>query len=469
MNERVSPFFEEKITRAALTPDPSPEFARQLWQRMTAHSTARGTQAPALQRILRRPGWALVGLVLLGLILGTVVVGPQRVLAALQKGMGYVRWVGFVDTAQAMALREPVELSRGGQTLRVEQLISSEEETVLTVRLLGFPAYQDVGLDDGLWLILADGHARSPGSRSIEITGLPGEYIGVFKFHSLPAGTSSLRIIWQPQPDALEWQIPVELYPLTDAEVARRLPGSFTPKGAASTYHGVTLRVDQVASSANGTAVRLQISYPDDLDYALVGKAALSDERGQAYPMIPQVHFADQGQQIRSTGPVDGGQAVLRNLQSTYEFQPVQAAAGRLTLTVESLSFGAAPDVRMEVDLGLQPAPGDVFPIDQSFALGELTFRVRQARLISMESNGRPLAGLVLDIQPVDPEEIQLEQVWLFDTYSDGGILVDSDLATWTEGWPLDQIPTGRLAVRISGIRGTILGEWQMNWEHSLP
>lgn len=106
---------------------------------------------------------------------------------------------------------------------------------------------------------------------------------------------------------------------------------------------------------------------------------------------------------------------------------------------------------------------------DQSFALGELTFRVRQARLVSFESDGRPLAGLVLDIQPVDPEKIQLEQVWLFETYSSGGILVDYDLATWTEGWPLDQIPTGRVAVRISGIRGVIPGEWQMNWEHSFP
>jgi len=469
MNEQVPSAFEHQIAQAVRTPEPSPEFSARLWRRMIAQAARQPARNQPFHGMKRRVGWALAGLICLALLVGALVIGPERVLAALQTGMSYIRGVGFVESVQGLALREPVELKRGEQSLTVEQLLSSSRETVLTVRLLGFPAYQDVGLDHGMWLALPDGYAYGPGSRSVEVTSLPGEYIGVYKFKPLPDGTSNITVIWQPLPSVPEWQIPLDLVPVEDAEVVRRLPASYASETGAVIHYGISLAVDQVASSASGTAVRLQINFPEDFDFAMPSNADLSDDLGGTYPLIPGEHFEDQGQPIRSVAPGSTGQAVVRNLHSTYEFQPVQEGARWLTLTVRGVMFTALPNLSIRVDLGAEPTVGDVFVIDQTFTVDELSFHVRRARLAAIPADGPALAGLVLDIEPADPSQVLLEQIWLFKTYSDGGYLVEDNTPTWTTGWPVDQIPAGEVDVKIGAIRGTILGEWQIQWEHQEP
>ncbi len=469
MNKQVSPSFEDQIGRAVLTPEPRPEFARQLWQRMTALSTAGSTQAPAFHRILRRPGWALAGLVILALLIGTVIVGPQRVLAELQKGLAYIRGVGFVSTEQGLAIREPVQAALDGKTVTVEQLLSSDEEAVLTLRLQGFPPYQDIGLEYGVWLALPDGYAYRPREYSVGITARPGEYVGVFKFRPLPAGTDQAAVVWQPAPGEPELRIQVHLSPLTDAMVRERLPESYSPEGAIATIDGISLVVDQVSTGRSTTGIRLQTYFPADLDYAWVNAPVLSDESGRTYEAVPGVHFEDQGQPVEPAVLPGGGDVPAGHMFSTFEFPVLNAGVKRLMLTCDGVSFGASPRVEVSVNLGEQPAVGDVFAVNQSFDVGGMGFLIRQARLVPLPTDGVPRAGLILDIEPEDPTQVKLEQIWLYETMFVDGYLYDPESMTWTNGWLVEEIPSGAVEVKVRSLRGTILGEWQIQWDQPQP
>jgi hypothetical protein len=469
MCEQLQSSIEMKVAQAVRTPDPSPDFTGRLWQRMTTHTVPRSTLNQAFQKMFRRPGWALAALIFLALLVGTLIIGPERVLAALQKGMGYIRGVGFVSTGQGLSIREPVEVSLNGQSVTVEQFLSSDQEAVLTLRLRGFPPYQDIGLGHGVWLALPDGYSYKAKEYSIGVTETPGEYVGIFKFRPLPAEVNRVTVIWQPAPSAPELKIQINLYPLTEASVRMRLPESYSPESAMVSLNGITMQVDQVSTGESGTGIRLQTYFPADVDYAWPDAATLSDDRGRSYIAIPGVHFEDQGQPVQSTTIPGGSDLTARKMQSTFEFPALAAGAKRLTLTVAGVSFGASLRVSVIVDLGEKPSIGDVFPVNQAFTIGEMRFLIRQARLVSLPGEGSPRVGLVLDIEPEDPTRVRLEQIWLFDSMFVNGYLYDQATLAWTNGWLEDEIPAGIIDMKLRSLRGTILGEWQMEWEHHQP
>lgn len=469
MSEPLRSSFENQVAQAARTPDPSPEFADRLWQRMTTHAVPRTPFNQTIRGIFRQPGWALAGLVILGLVIATVIVGPQRVLAELQKGLGYIRGVGFVSTEQGLAIREPVQVVLDGQTVAVEQFISSDKEAVLTLRLQGFPPYQDIGLEHGVWLALPDGYAYRSREYSVGVTATPGEYIGVFKFRPLPAEVSQVTVIWQPNPSAPELKIQLALFPLSDAAVMEWLPESYSPEGAIATVDGISLVVDQVSTSRSTTGIRLQTYFPADLDYAWVNAPLLSDQNGRTYEAVPGVHFEDQGQPVQSTTIPAGSDLSARKMQSTFEFPALGAGVKHLSLSVDGVSFGASPRVSVSVDMGEKPSVGDVYPVDREFTVGGMRFRIRQARLVSLPGERAPRVGLVFDIEPEDPARVRLEQIWLFDTIFVDVYLYDETTMTWTNGWLEDEIPTGIIEVKLRSLRGTILGEWWMDWPHPQP
>ena len=468
---------EEKLY-AANRVLPRPEFLAGLRARLAEKPPRPLTLNERVRLAFRRPAWVLTVGILLVLMVALALAGPQRVLAALQGIFGYIPRVGFISKESAAALKKPVELAQNGQTFQVEQLLASSKETVMVLHIQGFPAYQDIGLDHGISLTLADGSALLPQSYGIDSTGTPGEYTGVFKFQPLPVATRQITVTWKRSPEVqssepANWQIPVTLFPISDPDLAKLLPNSYMPDNASTTYQGITLKIDQISTTLSDTAVHLQMIFPEVFDSASPNAVVLMDEKGGTYQSQKgQVYFEDNGQspQVLTTpGPTP---KVFKSLLETLSFPAINPAVKQLALQVNQLNFRASPYVTFTVDLGSRPSVSDRWSINQLISIGDIPIRVNFARLISLSKdapggNGKSMTGLVLDIDPVNPGQVQLNQIWL--RIWGAQHVYDPATTTWVPAWSPDQVPSGVVEIHLDIVQGILFGDWKIQWAHQKP
>ncbi len=461
--------FEEKLRAAVQMPQPRPEFLKTTRARLVMEPPPVIPLAERVWWVFRRPTM-IAAMVVLFLVAVCLMAGPQRVLAAVQSLFGYVPGVGFVSTKDAIVLRAPVESIQHGRTVRVEQLLSSTEETVLVLRARGFTPYQDIGLSDGVSLELLNGSTLIAGDRGIEAGQTPGDYFGVFKFPPLPRETRQVNVVWK-QPNAnIKWQLSVDLIPISDAEVSKLLPGSYAPADAMAEQQSITLRVDQVSHSLSNTAIRLQISFPQVFDFANPQSVRMVDNLGNDYlPKTGQVPFEDQAQayEIMTTpGPTP---QVFKSLYQTLSFPPVDPKATKYTLEVRQIHFRASPYAVYSIDLGDHPKIGDVWPINQTLAVGPLMFTIKDAKMVSLgqvegRAEGQSLIGLVLSIEPVQSDVVCLDQIWL--QVWGAQSVYDQETNTWAAAWLPNQVPTGTIDVHLNMVQGMLSKKWEIQWQH---
>lgn len=468
---------EEKVQQATRMPDPNPDFANELWGQIKVHQQRPPLWKFRIQNLLMRP---MIIMVSIFLVLGVAVVliGPQRVFASLRKVLGYIPGVGFVNIESAVALQGPVELTQNGQTFLIEQLLSSAKEMVLVVRIKGFPAYQYVGLDSGISVKTTNGDVFIPHSFSVNVTEIPGEYLGIFKFQPLTSGTTQAIVSWkQPStkqiPEPVTWQIPVTLSQVSDPGTAKQFPGSYTPDHASASHDGITLEVDQITSSSTNLSVRLQRIFPKVFNWVQYDTLNLIDDSGATYQnRIGQVHFEDNGQSPEIVSTTLPTLNVFKKLHETLTFPAINPAVKQLTLHVGNLKFSASPFIDVSVDLGSQPAVGDSWPVNQIISIGDLSLRVNTARLVSLDkdapgSRGLPMLGVVLGIEPVNPGQVQVDQIEL--RVWGAQRVYDQNTTTWSPAWSADQLPTGMVDIHIDNIQGTLFGDWDITWQNRTP
>ncbi len=163
---------QDKVRAALSAPEPSPVFIDRLEAQLLSPAGQGNLQKNrrpgwkdwvALR--LRRPAWVTAILVILLLVAGLVVVGPQRVLAAFRQLFGYIPGVGLVDeSAPIRVLAEPVSLTRDGVTVSVTSATLTTERTYLDfgaygVSLAAYPKTEGGGggCMEPAYLLLPDG------------------------------------------------------------------------------------------------------------------------------------------------------------------------------------------------------------------------------------------------------------------------------------------------------------------------
>ena len=88
-----------------------------------------------------RPVRRVIVAILILVVIGTLVVGPQKVLAALENLLSFIPGVGLVEPSQsAMVLTEPLQYELDGVTYTIEVFYADENETILTYRVENLPA-----------------------------------------------------------------------------------------------------------------------------------------------------------------------------------------------------------------------------------------------------------------------------------------------------------------------------------------
>lgn len=475
----ISPEFEQEVRIALAVPEIDTRYLAALREQVVRKKPA--VERKSHGRLLQwQPVWiASVVVIALALVV-TLFVGPQRVLAALQGVLGYIPGVGFVNKESALALRDPIEQVQNGQTFQVDQILASPKETVLVVRIQGFAAYQDVGLNRGISLQLPDGKIFTPGDFGIESTGVPGEYLGVFKMAPLPTGERQVTVTWKQtmivdQP--VTWQVTAVLEPVSDPNIRKSLPNSYTPVNASATWHDITLKVDQVSTSQQGTGMRVQMTFPEDFSAVSPNDMVMTDNLGNIYPIKNfQVHFEDQGQSPSKLVTQEPTPRTFIGIHNTFEFPSVDPAIPRLGVRVMQMGFSATPYTEYSIAMGAHPTVGDQWPINQILTMGDLSFNVLQARLISLDQDamgdngktiGQPMVGLVLDIESMDSDAATLDQIWLYVPGS--RVAFDKATSTWASAWAPDKLPDDKIDIHLTMIQGVLHGDWQIEWEHQKP
>ena len=387
MTESLNSTIEEKMSLATQVQDPRDEFADNLWKKMITQPVHHLSITQQVQLLLSKPVWA-VSMALMVVIIGVAIAGPQRVLATVQGLLGYIPGVGFVNMDNVNAMKAPVEMSQNGETIRVEQLLSSDEETVLVLRVQNYLDTQDIGLDnDELTLVLSDGDILKAGSYGIERDWTTGDYIGVFKFTPLPSGTRQVSVLWNQSAEGLKWQIPLTLVSGSDTEVSKTFPPSYEPANASATQHGITLTVDEVSQNPSNTGVRLQITFPQGFVFGSPESATLADDLGNVYQQnMGQVAFEDQGQPYQVFTTPGPSPQIFKSLHETLEFSAIDPPARQFTLQINQLNFRATSDAVFSVDMGKNPKIGESSPINQTVTVGDLMLHVKDATLVSLKT-----------------------------------------------------------------------------------
>ena len=496
--DRASTRIERGLEALFSARDPEATFVTELEQQLLARVQTAPVRGGKLQ--FRRPWqqwirpfsqhrWAtaVAGLLLIAAVI-VAAIGPQQVLASIQQWLGYVPGIGFVDLEETRLLAAPLEVTRDGVTLRVEQVIARSDRTEVVIRSDGLPP------EDRLWpdgprqegdfeplLRLPDGRTLSTGTWTLRLGG------GTLEFPSLPDGVYRITLELSHLPlvpggaAPENWQMPLNLQPATGELVDELFPQPYAPPDAEDTHQGITLQVLGVAHDTKETAVWLQVRWQDpDWMAPTVGYfrlPELRDDLGHVYHYaIASSTGSAQTEVIRTHEGANVTPTPMPEVPShefLRTFAPVSPSARTLTLWADAVGFEVPADASFAVDLGDDPQVGDYWPLDEHLTIAGFPVHISGARLVQEEPHLRDgveqQTALHFDFDPVpDRNGRTLHDVRLLSSSalgSGGGynpqtrtIRASLDLGQWP--W----VPHGPIDVQVEGAGILFHGPWTVTW-----
>ena len=345
----------------------------------------------------------------------------QPVLAAVGRlfGYGYIPSTGFIQLDSAQVLIRPVFQEHEGSSLLVVRGLALPKQTTLWIEYSDEArpvdgAWLEVGSKDHIELSGWSYSPNTPGSRGVLLT-----------FPPLPAGTTQ-TVLALPE----GWRLPLDWIPATqsnlpDVRVVPYQDTGSTPDAAAAQHdlcaqqHGLRLCVLAATAFAEGAQVLIRNEaidtrlLPGDWMQGLVWSTesdpiTLQDEQGNVFPL--------SGEQA--------GTLSFPVVSSTQQTVRLHIPAALATVDI--------PDQTIRVDLGPDPQPGQVIPIDADIQVLGATVRFRKATLVG---DGTASLRLTLDAEPVEPADgitpIRLEMGKpdrVDDLYGSGNLAGSKDL-----------------------------------------
>lgn len=434
--------------------------------------------------------WAMAALVLLvAAILTVAALGPQHVLAEFRRLVGYVPGIGFVDLEQARILAAPVELTRDGITLRVTQLLAKPDGTEVVIAsegrkerfdsasFHGFEAY--LSLPDGTIL---ESHqwklAYSEGT--LHFPALPEQvYQVTLQLPRLPLVEEADSETAAVAPEG--WRIPLTLLPASGELVETLFVQPYRPVGASDTHEDVTLRVVDVAHSAQETLLQVEIAwmnrewrFGDTLDvyyspqlqddlahvafskpvngYSVVQKVVVIEEQAAPTPIaLPEASHS------------------IAFAPLSMAFAPLSPSASRFRLWIEGVPFSTEVKESFTVDLGDNVQPGHYWPLDEQLTVAGLPIDVVGMWLEEETDGGRTRYQLAFDMVAEKTKNGQLTEISLeipaLDAIWGHGVLINDRTHIQPDINFFDTLPDGPFTVEIVSAGFFIEGPWELDWD----
>lgn len=390
--------FEAELWQAFAVPDVSPIFTKQLQQTLQSQAAMGSPQkrAPDVrQRTKRRWVWVATVLVVIALLL----VFRQPVIASLGRlfGYAYIPEMGFVAVDKVRVLENAVQQVHDDRSVTATQGLVTYHGTQLWL------TFSDEArpIDDA-WLESEDGErfellswAYSPdemGSRGVMgyFSALPAEVNAVTLI--LPEGWH-LPLTWVPGTQSN--LTPADVVTLDDPSQETEMPAEPALDSCAEVFE-ITFCVRAAAREGNDLQVLVESVANGDFNagssfspsmFAVLGeedKVIVSDAGGAAFP------FA--GELILS-------QSEDNQWATTLTFPGAGGLTGPLQVTLPAVLISLPLEEALVVDLGDDPQPGQVIPLDQTVVVDGFTAHFSQAELVGTSETTLTLS---IESDPLD-------------------------------------------------------------------
>jgi len=459
-----TPQFEDDIREAFNAPDIRPAFAEQLRRQLAQAAEYKPRQARRLFYL--RPAWAALLAVLAALIIGTLLIGPQRVYAAVRQLFGYLPGVGIIDqSAPIRVLAERVSVTRDGVTVSVNQVTLLADETKLDYGVSGVPlsAYPKgeavTGCIEREYLRLPDGSRLEIGA-PIPTDVNEATFVMPCIFNTLPGTVPTdwelpLRFISAP-PDLTVMPV-IELTPTLLKESVTPEAVQTEEAGAANTVQAA-VTVEKVIETEDG--------------YILVGAFRPRPPAGTWVQVTgaPVIRDAN-GRKVNYFYPEDVQPAYDESMNNGGFPWAFRIKAANLTFPLTIRFSGVAlthvdpsATAEIEFDAGTDPQPGQEWQIDQTVQLGHYSLV-----LVSITASSR--GGYSFRIRPEGGLSGASVQIAGYTPNGGGG---GGGGETMTEEYTTSlsyaELPRGKLTIVFSDpVVPSEIQTWEGQWQPEIP
>lgn len=479
---RVDPAFVARLESDLL--------ARQAVQTAGRRDRRRPTLLPRWPRLVVRAGIALALPVFLALTL-LAVRGPRQALADVRRLLSYVPGLGFVATRDARVLAEPVEIVREGVTVRVEQVVAGARDTRVVMFVNTSVAVPN---DEGRLTSIPDAGIvlRAPNGVERPLTEWSQRAGGaVLTFGPLPTDADSAVLAMRvppglpagAAPGQEEWALHLSLRRDGEATGDARLVAPYDPGITEQTYHGITLRVLEVAHTAQETVVRVGIDGHPTLQTGMPPRLGrrflptLKDDANRSYRAGRAPGVGSEAGAV--VVPVPDQSEITEEPPAAQEvevlaFEPLHPEARELTLTVDGVAVDVPATGEFQIDLGPAPAIGNTFPVDVELQVAGATVRLTGAALVREELALRD-GVLVRTLLQFEAEQVTPRSEVIVNSFpltGDPTVVSGSPSHGGPEGiysvgveFRDGRIPPGVLSLSLERVGVMYLGPWEFTWE----
>ena len=453
-----SPQFEEKVRQSFAVPEVRPEFIDQVYSDLMQQAVAKSRKPHPFLGL--RPGWTVALAIITLMIIGALVIGPQRVYAEVLKLFGYIPGVGIVDQSSPIrVLAEPVSITRDGITVTVTSATLTSDRTQVEYRLFGVPgsAYpnrEDVaGCSSREYLRLADGKQLA------QIN---------FGYEPVPANVNEAVFVIPCIANTLpgkapeNWEVPLRFIPAPpDLTVMPVL--ELSPSPQIDLTQNATANNASVPPADHSVAVTKVIETSDG--YILVGNFQPQSKPGESFQQTGAMEIQDaSGKKVAYTYPQDVNEAINQEPGGSGWAAQFKAAGLVYPLTLSFsgsnlLTVNSETAAQFTFDAGTNPQPGQEWNLNRQIQLDGHTLT-----LVSISASSQGTYSFNFQVDPeVYSASVQIEGF----TPNGGGGGGGGGLKNgkFNTSLAYAQLPTGELTVTLSNL--VLIGElvtWQEQW-----
>ena len=461
MNEKYStPQFEESIRKSFGVPEIRSIFVDEVYSNLMQQAATKSKKPHPFLGL--RPAWTVTFAILALMIIGTLVIGPQRVYAAVLQLFGYIPGVGIVDqNSPIRLLAEPVSITRDGITVSVNQVVLTGTETRLDFGVSGVPlsAYPKAESVSGC---VEREYLRLPDGTRIDINAPIPTNVNEATF-VLPCIFNTL-----PGTVPIDWELPIH-FVATSSDLTILPVLDVTPSVSPTDQKlGLDIETNPTTASNESTQVNVSIEKVIETEdgYILLGSVRTNIPAGSWLQITGPATIKDaNGKNVSYTFPNDVQPLDDASLgQGGYSWvMQIKGAGVKFPLTIRFSGViisqvDPQASAKTTIDVGTNPQPEQIWEVNQDVQLAGNTIRLVS---VTAQSDGYSFR--------IDPGKNMSEvsvQIEGYQANGSGGGGGTTNGKVFTTSHIYSNLPKGELTILFSNPRSASPTKtWQVEWQ----
>ena len=396
--------FEEEIRAAVAVPPADDEFINNLHTRLVQQASSK---AKLNHSVFLRPAWVITFVVVTGLLVSTLLIGPQRVVAAMRSLIGYLPGVGIVDQNEPIrVLAEPVSLTRDGVTVTVKQVVADSVRTFVAYQIDGIPAPAPgsdrpvcvdppaLQLPDGITLRFTSGggfgmesESGRPMSFETNYTFPPiSEQINHLVFLS-PCQMPIIELTLIPAP--VDYATPVveivSTYEASGPETLNIVTPEFPIENNSQAPYPTFLPATPTAVP-NGSGLYLDKVFEMEESYLLIGNFSDAGDLSGSLETSPSEYIPriedENGKPVQFKTRTDIQPEIHWGGVYYWAYEIPKPVNGPLKIIIDTVNVHKSYTTRFQFDTGLYPQAGQEWQLNQPLKLGGYDYVINWVKML---------------------------------------------------------------------------------------